>query len=200
MTESFNADDWPLSGLRKFMASSVDVKDQQRLGIPAAGLADKYADERVAHLVRLCARGFNRSLSRRLADHGVPFGHWVFLRILWKTEGLTQKELSELASLTEPTVHSALAKLEKLGIVERRTRDGNRRKQHVYLTPKGRDLQSVLEPLAVEANEIALRGVREADRDRLHELLVRILGNLARDEAAAEEAGIRIPPTRGFAV
>lgn len=167
--------------------------------MPAAEFADKYADERMAHLIRLCARGFNRSLSRRLADHGIPFGHWVFLRILWKQQGLTQKELSELASLTEPTVHSALTKLDKLGIVERRTEDGNRRKQHAYLTQKGRDLQAVLEPLAVEANEVALRGIPDAERERLHDLMIAILKNLARDEAEAEEAGIRIPPTRGFA-
>lgn len=198
--ETSNAEARAVSEMQVVTASGGNMKDRKVQGTPEAELADKYADERVAHLVRLCARGFNRSLSRRLADHNIPFGHWVFLRILWKQEGLTQKNLSELASLTEPTVHSALTKLEKSGIVARRTEGGNRRKQHVYLTQKGRDLQSVLEPLAVEANEAALRGISEAERGDLHDLLITILENLARDEAEAEEAGIRIPPTRGFAV
>lgn len=166
----------------------------------SAGLPDIYKDERIAHLVRLCARGFNRSLTRRLAEHGVPFGHWVFLRILWKQEGLTQRELSELANLTEPTVHTALSKLEKLGIVERRLEDGNKRKQHVYLTDKGKELQSVLEPLAVEANQAALRGLSNEDQTRLHQVLIQILGNLAEDEAEAEALGIKVPPTRGAAI
>lgn len=167
---------------------------------PERDLAEIYRDERVAHLTRLCARGFNRSLTRRLADHGVPFGHWVFLRILWKEEGLTQRELSERANLTEPTVHTALAKLESQDIISRRTESGNRRKQHVYLTRKGRDLQSVLEPLAVEANETALQGLDAEAQDDLRQKLILILENLAADEADAEARGVRVPPTRGWAV
>jgi len=166
---------------------------------PEKDLQALYGEERIAHLTRLCARGFNRSLTRRLADHGVPFGHWVFLRILWKEEGLTQRQLSDRAKLTEPTVHTALAKLESQGVVTRRTESGNKRKQHVYLTKKGWELQSVLEPLAVEANEAALRGLPAETRVQLRDTLILILENLAADEAAAEARGVRVPPTRGWA-
>lgn len=159
--------------------------------------SEAYQDERIAHLTRLAARGFNRSLTRRLAANDISFGQWVFLRILWKQEGLTQRELSERANLTEPTVHTALSKMEQQGIVDRRTKDGNKRKQHVYLTQKGKSLRDVLEPLAVEANETALRGLNDAQREQLRQALIHILGNLAADEAEAEARGVRIPPTRG---
>ncbi|WP_223228034.1 MarR family winged helix-turn-helix transcriptional regulator [Lutimaribacter pacificus] len=170
---------------------------------PEAGekdLFELYGDERIAHLTRLCARGFNRSLTLRLAEHGVSFGQWVFLRILWKEQGLTQRELSERANLTQPTVHTALGKLEQQGIVIRRTEDGNKRKQHVYLTDAGKALQAVLEPLAVEANEAALQGLDADDEDGLRRLLILILQNLATDEAEAEARGQRVPPTRGGTV
>ncbi|MCI5109463.1 MAG: MarR family transcriptional regulator [Marivita sp.] len=160
-------------------------------------LPEQYRDERVAHLIRLCARGFNRSLTRRLADSDVSFGQWVFLRILWKEEGLTQRQLSERANLTEPTVHTALTKMAAQGMIIRRTEDGNRRKQHVYLTNHGRSLKSVLEPLAVDANETALQGLDPETSEQLRTLLIHILGNLERDEAEAEARGLRIPPTRG---
>ena len=154
--------------------------------------------ERVAHLTRLAARGFNRSLARRLADHGVSFGQWVFLRILWREEGLTQRELSERANLTEPTVHTAMSKLEQQGFVTRQIKEGNRRKQHDSLTEIGRALQADLEPLAIEANECALEGLSPKEREQLHQMLNLILKNLAADEAEAEARGIRIPPTRGM--
>jgi len=32
----------------------------------------------------------------------VSFGHWSFLRILWDTDGLTQRELRERAEVMEP--------------------------------------------------------------------------------------------------
>ena len=88
-------------------------------------------DERVAHLVRLCARGFNRSLSRRLSGHDISFGQWVFLRILWQEEGLAQRQLSERANLTEPTVHTALIKMEQQGLIRRQHKEGDRRNQYV---------------------------------------------------------------------
>ena len=58
-------------------------------------------NDRLAHLVRDTERAFRRALQVRLAAHGVPFGHWSFLRILWETDGLTQKELSVRAGVME---------------------------------------------------------------------------------------------------
>ena len=49
-----------------------------------------------------------RALQRRLAEHGVSFGHWTFLRILWERDGLTQRELSDEAGVMEPTTFAAL--------------------------------------------------------------------------------------------
>lgn len=155
-----------------------------------------YADERIAHLVRLCARGFNRSLARRLASHGITFGQWIYLRLLWKQEGLTQRDLSEAANLTEPTTHTALAKLEKQGLVQRRTLEPNKRKQHTFLTKKGRDLQNVLEPLAIEANDVALAGLSKERCAQLRADLITILANLSEDEVEAEARGLKVPATR----
>lgn len=163
-------------------------------------LAQTVQDERVAHLMRLCARGFNRSLARRLSEHDISFGQWVFLRILWKTEGLTQRELSARANLTEPTVHTALIRMEQQGLVHRRAQAGNRRKQHVYLTDVGNGLRSVLEPLAVAANKSALDGLDDRQQEALRQMLIHILCNLEADEAEAEARGQRIPPTRGLSV
>lgn len=176
------------------------LRDSTTAQTSAESLAEIYSDERVAHLTRLCARGFNRALTRRLADHDISFGQWVFLRILWKQEGLTQRELSERANLTEPTVHTALAKMQQQGLVKRRTEDGNKRKQHVYLTDHGRALRSVLEPLAVEANEAALQGFEAEESEALRQMLILILSNLERDEAEAAARGQKVPPTRGMSV
>ena len=51
-------------------------------------------DDRLAHLVKDATRALVRALQMRLVEHGVSFGHWSFLRILWEHDGLTQRELS----------------------------------------------------------------------------------------------------------
>ena len=77
-------------------------------------------NDRLAHLVKDATRALVRALQMRLAEHGVSFGHWTFLRILWERDGLTQRELSEQAGVMEPTTFSALKAMERLGYVVRR--------------------------------------------------------------------------------
>ncbi|MFK5980682.1 MAG: MarR family transcriptional regulator [Rhizobiaceae bacterium] len=154
-------------------------------------------DERLAHLMRLAARGFTRSLQLRLAGLDVTFGQWIFLRILWEEDGLSQRVLSTRAQLTEPTTHTALVKLEKLGYVERRNLEGNNRRQHVYLSKQGRAAKKILEPLAVEVNDVATKGLSKREISLLRKSLLAVVQNLASDEAFALSEGRSVPPTRG---
>jgi MarR family transcriptional regulator, organic hydroperoxide resistance regulator len=122
-----------------------------------------------------------RSLSRRLAGHGVSFGHWTFLRILWQRDRLTQRELSEQAGVMEPSTFAAIKAMEKLGYVKRRRMPDNRKNVYVHLTPKGRALKNKLVPLAEEVNDIGLRGLNARERMLLRRGLTTIIDNLSGD-------------------
>ena len=152
-------------------------------------------DDRLAHLVKDATRALVRALQMRLAAHQVSFGHWTFLRILWEGDGLTQRELSLEAGVQEPTTFSALKAMERLGYI-RRKRGDDRKKMHVFLTPKGRALKRSLVPLAEQVNAIAVRGVRAAEIAATRAVLLAAIENLARDEAAKET---RMPSTRALA-
>ncbi|HET7803008.1 MAG TPA: MarR family transcriptional regulator [Pseudolabrys sp.] len=153
-------------------------------------------DDRLAHLVKDATRALVRALQMRLAGHGVSFGHWTFLRILWESDGLTQRELSEQAGVMEPTTFSAVKAMERLGYVVRRRRAGDRKRIYVFLTAKGRGLRRKLVPLAEDVNRIAVRHVRSDDIARARRLLLSIIENLARDEHTAD---MRMPSTRELA-
>lgn len=75
---------------------------------------DTVPNDRLAHLVKDATRSMVRALQMRLAEHSVSFGHWTFLRILWETDGLTQRELSEQAGVMQPTTFAAVTAMEKL--------------------------------------------------------------------------------------
>jgi DNA-binding MarR family transcriptional regulator len=122
-----------------------------------------------------------RSLQRRLAGHGVSFGHWTFLRILWQRDGLTQRELSEEAGVMEPSTFAAIKAMEQLGYVKRRRLPENRKNVYVHLTPKGRALKKKLVPLAEEVNDIGLRGLNARERAAVRRALMAIIDNLAAD-------------------
>src|ERR1700682_821620 len=143
---------------------------------------DAVPNDRLAHLVKDATRALVRSLQTRLAGHGVSFGHWSFLRILWERDGLTQTELSREAGVMEPTTFTALKAMEDRGYIVRRQLAGNRRKVHIFLTARGRALKRRLVPLAQDVNRGAVRGVTSADIAATRRTLMRVLVNLARDE------------------
>jgi DNA-binding MarR family transcriptional regulator len=152
-------------------------------------------NDRLAHLVKDATRALVRALSARLADHKVSFGHWAFLRILWERDGITQRELSDQAGVMEPTTFAAVKAMERLGYVTRRRASGDQKRVYVHLTPRGRLLRNQLVPLAENVNAIAIRGLTQADVEITRRVLLGIIGNLARDEAATDRP---MPSTRAL--
>jgi DNA-binding MarR family transcriptional regulator len=153
-------------------------------------------NDRLAHLIKDATRALVRALSMRLAEHGVSFGHWSFLRILWEGDGLTQRELSEQAGVMEPTTFSALKAMERLGYITRRQLGTDRKKIYVFLTPKGRALKGHLVPAAEAVNAIAVNGIRPAEVAATRAVFLTIIENMTRDEQAAD---MRMPSTRELA-
>jgi len=167
---------------------------RSRKPIPDAGTAailrhwrEAVPNDRLAHLVKDATRGLLRALQMRLARHGVAFGHWAFLRILWESDGLTQRALSAEAGLMEPTTSAALAAMEKAGYIRRERKPGNRKNIHVFLTAAGKALRRKLVPLAEEVNAVAVRGASAADVAAARRTLLVMIENLARDEVAGRK-------------
>lgn len=156
-------------------------------------------DDRLAHLVKDATRALVRALQMRLAAHGVSFGHWTFLRILWEHDGLTQRQLSEEAGVMEPTTFAALKAMEQLGYVERRQVAANRKNVYIFLTARGRAMKMQLVPLAEEVNQVAVEGMAAPAVARLRQMLLAVIENLARDEQQCEDPQRRVPSTREIA-
>jgi DNA-binding MarR family transcriptional regulator len=155
-------------------------------------------NDRLAHLVKDATRALLRALQMRLTEHSVSLGQWTFLRILWERDGITQRELSELAGVMEPTTFTAVTAMEKLGYVTRRKLLNNKKMVYVFLTPKGRQLKRKLVPLAEEVNRIAVENVSPQDITTMRGSLLTMIENLARDEARPNKR-LRIPSTRELA-
>src|SRR5580704_3203029 len=94
------------------------------------------------YLVRDAHRAFQRLLERRIAAYGVTRGQWYFLRVLWITDGLSQRELSARVGMTEPTTVIALRSMVRAGLIQRVRGQDDRRKVRVFLTAKARCLRN----------------------------------------------------------
>ena len=179
-------------------------KTDKESGSPGAtqAILDWHAavpDDRLAHLVRDARRGLSRCLQMRLAEFSVASGHWTFLRILWVRDGLTQRELSDLAGVMEPTTFAALRSMEQLGYVTRQRRPDNRKNIYVFLTEEGRALRDKLVPLAEEINDFSIQGVAPEDVAATRRALLAMILNLSAYEADTASDRRRVPSTRELA-
>lgn len=142
----------------------------------------------VGYQIRMAYRAMQRLLQSRIGPHGVTLGMWYYLRALWSEDGLTQRELSQRIGTMEPTTLSAIQIMERSGLVRRVRSQDDRRKMHIHLTKKGRDLEGVLMPLAVEVVETSVAGFSPDEV----KLLLRLLGTI-RDNIEAHQADLALP-------
>jgi DNA-binding MarR family transcriptional regulator len=149
----------------------------------------------VGFLVRDTYREFTKVLQAEIARQGVTLGMWFFLRALWEEDGLTQRELSRRIGMMEPTTVSALAHMERKGLIVRERDPEDRRRRRVFLTKPGRDLKKIMIPYAYEVNRIALDGVASEEVAQLRRILAKMRTNLERHRAAREPPSAKIRRT-----
>jgi DNA-binding MarR family transcriptional regulator len=138
--------------------------------------------DRAAHLLKLASKATARAMQDRLAEHSVAYGHWTFLRILWREEGLSVTELSKRASVAKPATVAAIRSMEELGYVRRRKSDENQKNVYIDLTSSGRALEKILVPLALEVNDLAMRGIGKTNQKIFKDALVAVIRNLETEE------------------
>ena len=131
-------------------------------------------------LVRDANRAFQRLLEKRIAPYGVARGQWYFLRVLWNEDGLSQRELSARVGTMEPTTVIALRTMEKSGLIRRVRSTDDRRRSHVWLTPKAQRLRTELLTLARGITDAAEHGIARDELATFHRVIARMTGNLDR--------------------
>jgi DNA-binding MarR family transcriptional regulator len=134
------------------------------------------------YLVRDAHRAFQRLLERRISPFGVTRGQWYFLRVLWITDGLSQRELSARVGMMEPTTVIALRSMEKSGLIRRVRGDDDRRKVLVFLTAKAKRLRSELLTVARTITDEAEEGIAPRDLAAFRRIVARMTENLDRIE------------------
>jgi DNA-binding MarR family transcriptional regulator len=134
------------------------------------------------YLVRDAHRAFQRLLERRIAAYGLRRGQWYFLRVLWITDGLSQRELSAKVGMMEPTTVIALRSMEKSGLIRRVRSNDDRRKVRVFLTAKAKRLRDELLGEARRITDEAEEGIAPRELAAFRRIVSRMTENLDRIE------------------
>lgn len=148
-------------------------------------------EKSIGYQIRTTHRLMTRYLQQKITPHGVTVGMWYFLRVLWRQDGLTQRELSHIVGTMEPTTLTAIKSMERKGLVRRVKNGTDRRKINIFLTEQGRALKDELIPLAKEVVDDAVEGFSDRERAAMLEYLAAIQNNLQEliEGEAATDAG-----------
>ena len=124
------------------------------------------------------ARSMKHALEIKLAEYGITSSQYAVLELLWKSNGISLSDLGKALYFDNPTITGIINRMARAKLV-RRTRDRNdRRVIKVYLTPKGRELQSILPKLADAVNKQAVENFQKDEKKAILDLARRIHNNI----------------------
>ena len=134
--------------------------------------------ESIRYLLTLICK-LSRDRSRVLmAEVGIHCGQGIALRQLWRTDGVTQSELAHSLYVAPATVTIALQRMERIGLIERRSDQRDQRVSRVFLTDRGRSLRANVEGNWSKLEEQMLVGFSSKEREVMREYLLRMRANL----------------------
>jgi DNA-binding MarR family transcriptional regulator len=114
-----------------------------------------------------------------MSRYGVRVGQNLVLEVLWDTDGLTPGELAERLHVSTPTVVKSATRMEATGLMVRRRDEVDRRLVRLYLTERGRAVQTDIESARNELARRATATLTDAERRHLISALRKIIAEMA---------------------
>jgi DNA-binding MarR family transcriptional regulator len=131
-----------------------------------------------AFLLAQASRLYAASLQEALAPLGIAPAQFLVLTDLVDGSDRTQGDLAARLDVEQPTMANTLARMERDGLIIRRSKPGDKRVQIIGLTAKARELYERAEKAAVVVNGKGVQGLTTEERLRFLGTLARIIENL----------------------
>jgi DNA-binding MarR family transcriptional regulator len=159
-----------------------DVANAAPNPIPEDGDPAEYA----GYLLHLAGRLRERALDERLEALGLSATRCRVLGIVRRLKACTMGELSFFSTIDRTTLTRIVDQLTALGLVERSTPPGDRRKVTLALTAKGNRLHQRATAAIQNANRTVFAGVPDAELRQAVGVLQAAVGAVLTDPKEAE--------------
>ena len=135
-------------------------------------------DKSLGYVVNHLSRLMTQSLNDEIKEHGVSPGQLPVLLCLWEQDGLTQRELYVRVNIEQATMSNTLKRMERDGLVFRKTDPNDRRASRIHLTTRAQDLEKKLTSAAKSVNKAALGKLKKKDKKVLMDMMELMIENL----------------------
>ena len=157
-----------------FQKAARPIKTEEKFA-----LTEAFPTDALSWLMATCSKLLRESLQQHFMNAGykVTPSQWAILAHLWQQDGLSQQALASRFHRSKVSAFQLINRLEKQGLVVRRSDPEDGRSNLIFLTPKGRSIQSALVALASENMARALNGISDADLDTAKSVVRKMINN-----------------------
>lgn len=141
---------------------------------------DETRSDRSLELVRWIGWAQRKAGDDWIRERDLSHQQAFVLGYLARSPGAIQRDIAEVSRTSAASVSSLLQGLERRGLVERRSEDGDERRKRVFATPAGEELIAGFDEAMLAADEKILAPLDEDERTTLHTLLTKMTAELPR--------------------
>lgn len=145
---------------------------------------------RFGRLIRM----YYSRIQSQLTEVGLYRGQPPILMLLYKNDGMSQKEMARALNLSPTTMTVTLKRMEKAGLVLREMDEHDQRILRVHLSEKGREMCETGESRIGVVTAELLEGFTLEEQQQLNEYLGRIARNMERvveKEPEQDKTGVK---------
>lgn len=138
-------------------------------------------------LIRRIKMSMSRYVDAEMARHGLTDAQWGPMLLLRHDRGRTAARLAELLDVDAGAMTRTIDRLEHKGLVRRERSGEDRREVILVLTQEGERAVATVPQVLAEANNAHLAGFSDEEFATLRALLLRIVDNGMRLQAAGRQ-------------
>jgi MarR family transcriptional regulator, transcriptional regulator for hemolysin len=157
--------------------------------------ADSAARRTLGFLLRDTSRLMRRRFVQSARERGLPLNRSEAQVLVYvdREQGMSQAKLAEQLDLEAISLVRLIDSLQGAGLIERRPHPRDRRIRTLWLTEAARPILRQVMAVRAEVRAQAMAGMKDADQEKLLDLLMMVRGNLAQSGRPWAGAAIHGP-------
>ncbi|NLV37093.1 MAG: MarR family transcriptional regulator [Clostridiaceae bacterium] len=118
-------------------------------------------------------------LNKTATDEGLYFGQLPIIEYIINNEGCTQKEIADRLGVTPASIAISTKRMQKAGLIEKRTDENNLRCNRLSATNNGIELARTCRERANDLDKRMFKGFSEQELDAIRNSIDRMIENIS---------------------
>jgi len=143
-------------------------------------------------LLKTSAKSWEKAADIEMHEQfGLTGAQWKIIVVLSLKEGITQKQIADMAFVEAPTLVPVIDKMEKDGYLTRQHDPNDRRNNLIFMTKKSQDIVDSMIDSVLEIRNMGLKKISKKDMEIAKKVLEQIRNNT---EGFIKQKGERADP------